>query len=96
MRYLRELPWARGEYERALQEQAGPPPRRVSVRLGTDVAVVVACIALAIVLGLFDLWWGSVLLSVVAVGCLLDFVLIAGPKYRRWRVLTTDLGTRQA
>ncbi|GHF73169.1 hypothetical protein GCM10017566_53860 [Amycolatopsis bartoniae] len=90
---MRELPWTRGEYERALQEQAGPPPARVSTRLILDVAVVVACIALAIVLGVFELWWASVLLSVVAVGCLLDFVLIAGPKHRRWRVLTTDLGT---
>jgi hypothetical protein len=95
MRYLSELPQTREEYERGLQEQAAARRAQVSPRLALDVAVVVACIALAIVAGLFELWWGSVLLSIVAVGCLLDFVLIAGPKRRRWRVLTTDLGTRE-
>lgn len=58
-------------------------------------AVVVACMVFAVGVGLFELWWGSVLLSVVAPACLLDVVLIAGPKHRRWRVLTTDLGTRE-
>lgn len=95
MHYLSELPSTREEYERGLRERAAATRAHVSPRLILDVAVVVACIALAIVFGLFELWWGSVLLSVVAVGCLLDFVLIAGPKHRRWRVLTTDLGTRE-
>jgi hypothetical protein len=95
MRYLSELPYTREEYERGLREQAAAGRVRVSPRLVLDVAVVVVCIALAITFGLFELWWASVLLSVVAVGCLLDFVLIAGPKHRRWRVLTTDLGTRE-
>jgi hypothetical protein len=95
MRYLSELPSTREEYERGLREQAEAARVRNSPRLVLDVAVVAACIALAIVCGLLELWWGSVLLSVVAVACLLDFVLIAGPKHRRWRVLTTDLGTRE-
>lgn len=81
MQYLRELPHTREEYERGPREQAA----RVSPRLILDVAMV----------GLFELWWGSVLLSVVAPACLLDFVLIAVPKHRRWRVLTTELGTRE-
>ncbi|GAB3009578.1 hypothetical protein LWP59_01755 [Amycolatopsis acidiphila] len=95
MRYLSELPYTREDYERGLREQAATRRARVSPRLVLDVAVVAACIALAIVFGAFELWWGAVLLSVVAVGCLLDFVLIAGPKHHRWRVLTTELGIRE-
>lgn len=86
MQYLRELPPTRKRVARA----------RMSPRLVLDVAVVVACLVLAVGAGVFELWWPSLLLSVAAAACLLDFVLIAGPKHRRWRVLTTDLGTRES
>lgn len=63
-------------------------------RLTVDAVAVVVCLLLAVAGGLvLDLWWASVLLSLVAVAGVLDFVLNIGPKRHRWRVLTTDLGT---
>lgn len=77
--------------------QPAPPARPpFEARLVVDAAAVVGCLLLAVLAGVFlELWWASLLLSLVAVAGVADFVLNIGPKRRRWRVLTTDLGTRE-
>jgi asparagine N-glycosylation enzyme membrane subunit Stt3 len=56
----------------------GAPPSRLALAAGG----VILAIAAAILFGSLELWWNSVFLSVVAVGCLAQVVRVLNERRR--------------
>ncbi|WP_325704721.1 hypothetical protein [Amycolatopsis sp.] len=80
---LREMALTRAEFEARAKSGKSHPAgedaaaiRANSTRLALALSAVVLCLAVAVLFGVFDLWVLSGVLSIVAVGCLLDFVLV--------------------
>jgi hypothetical protein len=54
------------------------PPSRLALAVGRAIV----CIAAAILFGSLELWWNSVFLSVIAVGCLAQVVRVLNERRR--------------
>jgi hypothetical protein len=91
MKFLREEPRTREEYQRGLPDYhdptagyggAAPAYSALTLRLVLAALGFVLCVAAAVLFGFSDLWWISGLLSVAAVGCLVDFGWVLHRKHR--------------
>ena len=91
MRIPHERPRTREEYQRGLPNYhdptagyggAAPTYSALTLRLVLAVLAVLLCVGAAVLFGAFEMWWASALLSLVAVGCLVDFLWVLHRKRR--------------
>jgi len=91
MKFPRERPRTRAEYERGLPDYhdptagyggAAPAYSALTLRLVLAVVAFVLCVGAAVLFGAFDMWWATAVLAVVAVGCLIDFGWVLHRKRR--------------
>ncbi|NKQ55047.1 hypothetical protein HFP15_19375 [Amycolatopsis sp. K13G38] len=91
MKFPRERPRTREEYERGLPNYhdptagyggAAPTYSALTLRLVLAALAVVLCIGAAVLFGAVHMWWATVLLAVVAVGSVIDFAWVLHRKRR--------------
>jgi hypothetical protein len=91
MRFLHERPRTREEYVRGLPDYhdptagfggAAPTYSALTLRIWLAAISVVLCAGAAVLFGFFALWWATVLLSIIAVGCLVDLAWVVHRKRR--------------
>ena len=91
MRIPRERPRTRAEYERGLPNYhdptagyggAAPTYSALTLRLILAALAVVLCVGAAVLFATVEMWWATVLLALVAVGCVIDFAWVLHRKRR--------------
>ncbi|KAA9164923.1 hypothetical protein FPZ12_006615 [Amycolatopsis acidicola] len=76
---LRELPTTRAEHDAETVLPTGRDAEAVranTTRLALALVAAVLCLGLGALFGMFDQWVATGFLSIVAVACLFDFILV--------------------
>ncbi|TVT20559.1 hypothetical protein FNH05_34435 [Amycolatopsis rhizosphaerae] len=91
MKFPREKPRTREEYERGLPGYhdptsgyggAAPAYSALTLRLVLSALGFVVCVGGAVLFGYFQMWWISGILGILAVGAVIDFLWVLHRKQR--------------